>query len=119
MVVARLDLYATRGLLCYYDAELSSGVHGNLVLFSASGIPGEWHADAVHARAVALAPRHYLHVRLHRALFHGPFLCDDELGVTQTRYFDFTEEPTGRRSAAWPDTGPQREAPLRRQPADR
>ncbi|HXY43767.1 MAG TPA: hypothetical protein VEH29_06240 [Acidimicrobiales bacterium] len=93
LVVARLARYAASGLLCYYDAELEPGVHGNLVLFSGSGVPDEWHADAVHARAVALAPRHYRCVRLHRAAVHGAFLGDDPLVVEQTRYFDFTDRP--------------------------
>ncbi len=106
MVVGRLVRYAAAGLLCYYDAEIAHGVNGNLVLFSGAGVPPEWHTDAVHARAVALAPRHYNRVRLHRAVLDGPFLGAGPLSVEQTRYFDFTEEPawTGlRRFARGPD----------------
>jgi len=92
-VVARLGRYAEAGLLCYYDAELEPGVHGNLVLFAGAGVPREWHADVVHADAVALAPIHYRCVRLHRAAIRGRFLGAEQLAVEQTRYFDFSEEP--------------------------
>jgi NAD(P)-dependent dehydrogenase (short-subunit alcohol dehydrogenase family) len=48
-------------------AGLERGVHGNLALFGAPGVPPGWHGDVVHARAVALAPHHYRCIRLHRA----------------------------------------------------
>src|SRR4029077_1938084 len=44
-VVGRLPRYAAAGLLAYYDAELDRGVHGNLVLFGAPGVPSQWHRD--------------------------------------------------------------------------
>ena len=88
-IVERLPRYAAAGLLSYYDAELDPGVHGNLVLFGTPEVPSAWHRDAVHARAVALAPRHYRCIRLHRGLIRGPFAGTGGLTVQHTRYFDF------------------------------
>ena len=88
-IVERLPRYAAAGLLSYYDAELDPGVHGNLVLFGTPEVPSAWHRDGVHARAVALAPRHYRCIRLHRGLICGPFAGTGGLTVQQTRYFDF------------------------------
>jgi len=95
-VVARLGRYAPTGLLCYYDAEVARGLHGNLVLFGTSGVPGEWHGDVVHARAVALAPAHYHHVRLHRGVIPGALLGEGQLVIQRTRYFDFGRQPAWR-----------------------
>lgn len=95
-VVGRLPRYAAAGLLAYYDAELDRGVHGNLVLFGAPGVPSQWHRDVVHARAVALAPHHYRCIRLHRGLIRGPFLGAGGLAVARTRYFDFGRESAWR-----------------------
>ena len=95
-VVGRVPRYAAAGLLAYYDAELDRGVHGNLVLFGAPGVPSQWHRDVVHARAVALAPRHYRCIRLHGGLIRGPFLGPDGIAIARTRYFDFRAEPAWR-----------------------
>lgn len=95
-IVGRLPRYAAGGLLAYYDAELERGVHGNLVLFGTPEVPPGWHGDVVHARAVALAPRHYRCIRLHRGLIRGPFLGTSGIAVQRTRYFDFGREPAWR-----------------------
>ena len=95
-IVGRLHRYAAAGLLAYYDAELDRGVHGNLVLFGTPEVPPPWHGDVVHARAVALAPHHYLRIRLHRGLIHGPFAATSGITIQRTRYFDFTTEPAWR-----------------------
>jgi hypothetical protein len=95
-VVARLGRYAPAGLLGYYDAELAPAVHGNLVLFAAPEVPAEWHGDLVHARAVALAPRHYRCVRLHRGIIGGALLGRGDLVIQRTRYFDFGRQPAWR-----------------------
>lgn len=95
-IVGRLPRYAATGLLAYYDAELEPGVHGNLVLFGAPEVPPGWHSDAVHARAVALAPHHYRCIRLHRGLIRGPFVATSGIAVRRTRYFDFAAEPAWR-----------------------
>jgi hypothetical protein len=95
-IVGRLHRYAPAGLLAYYDAELDRGVHGNLVLFGTPEVPPPWHGDAVHARAVALAPHHYLRIRLHRGLTRGPFTETTGITIGRTRYFDFTTQPAWR-----------------------
>jgi hypothetical protein len=95
-VVARLGRYAPAGLLGYYDAEIAPALHGNLVLFRTREVPGEWHGDVVHARAVALAPRHYRCARLHRGIIRGALLGRGDLVIQRTRYFDFERQPTWR-----------------------
>jgi hypothetical protein len=95
-VVARLGRYAPAGLLGYYDAELAPAVHGNLVLFGTPEVPTEWHGDLVHARAVALAPRHYRCVRLHRGIIGGALLGRGDLVIQRTRYLDFGRQPAWR-----------------------
>jgi hypothetical protein len=92
-VVARLGRYAPVGLLGYYDAEIAPALHGNLVLFATCEVPPEWHHDRVHAAAVALAPRHYRVVRLHRGMIRGALLGRGHVVIQQTRYFDFGQQP--------------------------
>jgi hypothetical protein len=92
-VVARLGRYAPVGLLGYYDAEIAPALHGNLVLFATCEVPPEWHHDRVHAAAVALAPRHYRVVRLHRGMIRGALLGRGHVVIQRTRYFDFGQQP--------------------------
>ena len=92
-VVARLGRYAPVGLLGYYDAEIAPALHGNLVLFATREVPPEWHRDRVHAEAVAIAPRHYSVVRLHRGMIRGVLLGGGHLVIQRTRYFDFGQQP--------------------------
>src|SRR5262249_18730311 len=95
-VVARLGRYAAAGLLCYYDAEIGRGLHGNLVLFGTPGVPGEWHGDVGHARAVAVGPTHDQGVRLARGAVPGVLLGKGQLVIERTRYFDFGCQPAWR-----------------------
>jgi len=92
-VVARLGRYAPVGLLGYYDAEIAPALHGNLVLFGTREVPHAWHSDRVHAAAVALAPRHYCVVRLHRGTICGALIGAGRLVIERTRYFDFGQQP--------------------------
>ena len=92
-VVASLGRYAPVGLLGYYDAEIAPAVHGNLVLFGTREVPWQWHRDRVHAAAVAIAPRHYCAVRLHRGVIRGALLGRDHPVIQRTRYFDFGQQP--------------------------
>ena len=92
-VVARLGRYASVGLLGYYDAEIAPTLHGNLVLFGTREVPAEWHTDRVHAAAVAMTPRHYCAVRLHRGSIGGALLGRGHLVIGRTRYFDFAQQP--------------------------
>lgn len=95
-VVSRIGHYAPAGLLGYYDAELAPALHGNLVLFGTREVPSEWHGDQVHAQAVAIAPRHYSAVRLHRGIIRGALLGRGHLVIERTRYFDFGQQPAWR-----------------------
>jgi hypothetical protein len=81
------------GLLGYYDAEIAPALHGNLVLFGTRELPAEWHSDCVHATAVAIAPRHYHDVRLHRGMIRGDLLGRGHLVIQRTRYLDFGQQP--------------------------
>jgi hypothetical protein len=92
-VVAGLGHYAPAGLLGYYDAEIAPALHGNLVLFGTREVPSEWHGNRVHAAAVALAPRHYSVVRLHRGIIRGALLGRHHVVIQRTRYFDFGQQP--------------------------
>jgi hypothetical protein len=92
-VVAGLGHYAPVGLLGYYDAEIAPALHGNLVLFATREVPSEWHGNRVHAAAVAIAPRHYSVVRLHRGIIRGALLGRHHVVVQRTRYFDFAQQP--------------------------
>jgi hypothetical protein len=92
-VVARLGHYAPVGLLAYYDAEIAPATHGNLVLFGTREVPSQWHGDRVHAAAVAIAPRHYCTVRLHRGVIRGALLGRGHLVIQRTRYLDFGQQP--------------------------
>jgi hypothetical protein len=92
-VVARLRRYAPVGLLGYYDAEISPAVHGNLVFFGTREVPSAWHSDRVHAAAVAITPRHYSVVRLHRGTIYGALIGAGRLVIQRTRYFDFGQQP--------------------------
>lgn len=92
-VVAGLGRYARVGLLGYYDAEIAPALHGNLVLFKTPEVPAAWHSDRVHAAAVAVAPRHYSAVRLHRGMIRGALLGRGHVAIQRTRYFDFGQQP--------------------------
>ena len=92
-VVARLGRYAPVGLLGYYDAEIAPALHGNLVLFGTREVPSAWHSDRVHAAAVAITPRHYCVVRLHRGTICGALIGAGGLVIQRTRYFDFRQQP--------------------------
>jgi hypothetical protein len=91
-VVARLGRYAPVGLLGYYDAEIAPALHGNLVLFGTREVPPVWHSDRVHAAAIAIAPRHYRVVRLHRGTICGALLGPGHVVIQRTRYFDFGQQ---------------------------
>jgi hypothetical protein len=63
------------------------------VLFGTCEVPPAWHRDRVHAVAVALAPRHYRAVRLHRGTIGGALLGRGHPVIERTRYFDFGQQP--------------------------
>lgn len=88
-MVAGLRDYAPSGFLSYYNMQLPSGLYGNLVLFEAPAVPKSWYTNPDHARAVAIAPRHYHSARLHTGRVPGQLLGDGDLTIERTRYFDF------------------------------
>jgi hypothetical protein len=95
-LVGGMEAYAGAGLLTYYDVELPKSRYGNLVLFSTPDVPPEWIADAVHRRAIELAPSHYHDVRLHKGSVAGRLLDGGELTIERTKYFDFRGEEEWR-----------------------
>ena len=44
---------------------------------------------AAHRRAVAIAPAHYHHIRLHKGRIPGPLMGDGAIEVQRTQYLDF------------------------------
>jgi hypothetical protein len=95
-VVASFPLYASQGLLSYYDRELGHHTYGNLILFSTPDVPRDWYENAAHERAVETSPSWYHSVRLHKGTIAGPLLGDGALTIERTKYFDFDSEPTWR-----------------------
>jgi hypothetical protein len=95
-VVASFPLYASQGLLSYYDRELQPGTYGNLILFSTPDVPPDWYENAAHERAVQTSPQWYHSVRLHKGTVPGPLLGDAKLTIERTKYFDFDTSPTWR-----------------------
>ncbi len=82
--------YAPLGFLSYFDVGPEHGRYGNLILFWTADVPMEWHRDATHRAAVALAPDHYKHIRLHKGRIPGLFMGNGELHIERTQYLDFS-----------------------------
>ena len=91
-VVDSFAAYARLGLLSYYDMELEHGRYGNLILFWTPDVPKQWYTNAAHERAIAIAPRHYRSVRLHKSSIRGPLLGGADLTIERTKYLDFDGE---------------------------
>ena len=81
--------YAPLGFLSYLDVGPEHGRYGNLILFWTPDVPDAWHQGEAHRRAVADAPAHYLHIRLHKGRIPGPFMGAGEVQVLRTQYLDF------------------------------
>lgn len=101
-LVGRMRGYGEAGLLSYYDVELVKGAYGNLILFSTPDVPPEWHADAIHRRAVELSPGHYHEVRLHKGSVAGCLLDEGEIVIERTKYFDFDGPERWQALRQWP-----------------
>jgi hypothetical protein len=89
-VAATFPAFAEAGFLSYFDVGPQHGRYGNLVLFTAAGVPVAWHGNPAHRRALAAAPAHYHHIRLHEGRIPGPFLGSGELVIERTLYLDFS-----------------------------
>ena len=72
--------YAPLGFLGYLDVG-PNGRCRQLMLFWTPDVPDAWHRGEAHRRAVADAPAHYLHIRLHKGRIPGPFMGAGEVKV--------------------------------------
>ena len=81
--------FAPLGFLSYFDFGPEHGRYGNLILFWTPEVPEAWHRGAAHREAVANAPGHYHHIRLHKGRIPGPFMGDGQVEVQRTQYLDF------------------------------
>lgn len=84
------------GLLAYYNVRFAAGDWGNLVLFVSENASGHVRGDSIHARALALTPRHYNSVRLHRLRFPDGTAGDAPPALASTLLIDFSEVPPWR-----------------------
>ncbi len=82
--------FAPLGFLSYFDFGPEHGRYGNLILFWTPDVPDAWHRGRAHREAVAIAPEHYVHIRLHKGLIPGPFAGEGQIEVRRTQYLDFT-----------------------------
>jgi hypothetical protein len=81
--------FAPLGFLSYFDLGPEHGRYGNLILFRTPEVPDAWHRGAAHRRAVAIAPDHYHHIRLHKGRIPGPLMGDGAVELQRTQYLDF------------------------------
>lgn len=93
--------YAAAGFLSYLDVGPEHGRYGNLILFWTPGVPEEWHRNPAHRSAVAEAPAHYEHIRLHTGRIPGPLMGAGEVQVLRTRYLDFSGAELWRAVRVW------------------
>jgi hypothetical protein len=89
------------GLLAYHNAQLAGGQWSNLVVFRSLDDTGDVTGDPVHVAAVAVTPRHYSSLRLHRGALAGGCLGDAPAVVAETLYLDFEQSPTWRALRAY------------------
>ncbi len=89
-IAATFPHYAPLGFLSYLDVGPEHGRYGNLILFWSPDVPAEWHSGEAHRHAVADAPVHYLHIRLHKGRIAGPFMGAGEVQMLLTQYLDFS-----------------------------
>jgi hypothetical protein len=89
------------GLLAYHNAQLASGQWGNLVVFRSPDDTADVTGDPMHVAAVALTPRHYRSLRLHRGTLADGCLGGAPAVVAETLYLDFEESPAWRALRAY------------------
>lgn len=93
--------YAAAGFLSYLDVGPEHGRYGNLILFRTPRVPDEWRSNEAHSSAVAEAPAHYEHIRLHTGRIPGPFMGAGEVQVLRTLYLDFSGATPWRAVRVW------------------
>jgi hypothetical protein len=84
------------GLLAYHNAQLAGSRWGNLVVFDSVTATADVTGDPVHASAVALTPRHYRSLRLHRGRAAEGCLGAAPAVIDETLYLDFGDAPAWR-----------------------
>jgi hypothetical protein len=89
------------GLLAYHNARLASGRWANLVVFRSQAGTADVTSDPTHAAAVALTPRHYRSLRLHRGALADGCLGEAAAVICETLYLDFGETPAWRALRAY------------------
>ena len=84
------------GLLVYHNALLEPGRWANLVVFASVSAVESLRGDAIHEAAVALTPKHYASLRLHRGVLPGGALGAAPFALERTLFFDFSQESPRR-----------------------
>jgi hypothetical protein len=88
-------------ILSYSSLELANGDWGNLILLAGDAAREHWRVSERHAFAAReLAPRHYMHVRLHLGLLPGGVLGGRPPVLSRTRYYDYQDDATWRAERA-------------------
>jgi hypothetical protein len=93
-IVARAP--AVPGLLAYHNARLASGQWGNLVTFASRAATAGLMRDPTHLSAIAMTPRHYASLRLHRGVLTDGALGAAPAAIDETLYLDFGDTPAWR-----------------------
>ncbi len=84
------------GLLAYHNVQLADARWGNLVLFEQGTDTTPMRHARNHADAIALAPRHYHSLRLHRGTLSRVDLEEEAFELATTLYIDFDVVPPWR-----------------------
>jgi hypothetical protein len=97
------ELPAHPDILSYSSLELDDGNWGNLILLDGDPAREHWRTSERHAYAAReLAPRHYVHVRLHQGVLPGGARPGGALVLCRTKYYDYREGVTWRAAREWP-----------------
>lgn len=96
------ELPAHADVLSYSSLELDSGDWGNLIIVDGDAAREHWRTSARHAYAAhELAPRHYVHVRLHQGTLPGGPCGGAAPVLRRTKYYDYREAVTWRAEREW------------------
>jgi hypothetical protein len=90
-------------VLSYSSLELVAGDWGNLILLAGEAARDRWRDGERHAYAAReLAPRHYVHVRLHQGDLRGGVLGGQAPVLRRTKYYDYRDAAIWRAERALP-----------------
>jgi hypothetical protein len=97
------ELPTHQDILSYSSLELDDGNWGNLIILDGDAARETWRTGARHSEAVReLAPRVYIHVRLHQGVLPGGATAGRALALRRTKYFDYRDSITWRAEREWP-----------------